>query len=266
MIKTKEEALERATALEREAHRLRSERKSDEAFGLFTEAASFYSKAGEHLKASLCYASAATCWNIRTGWQSLRNAATGNESSAEEALKAGHYQYAKERLLEASLLYEKEGDFGRYSACFYRSHQTDSKIQWELFTRGKQHHLGLEQAVSFKERGTALGRWVFNQLNCLLWGYGERPFRTFWAAAAVIVTSALAYTLSGRIQAPDGVGAISFSEGFYMSLITYTTVGFGDYLPLGWTRFFAALEALLGIFLAPLFLIGLTRRYLRMYR
>ncbi len=265
-MKTKEQDLERATALEREAHQLRSEQKIQEAFNLFDEAASLYSHAGESLKAALCYASAATCWNIRTGWQPLRNAATRNESSAQEALKAGHYQYAKERFLEASLLYEKEGDFGRYSACFYGSHQTDSKIQWELFTRWRRSKQDLVQEADLKERLIALGRWAINRLNDLLWGYGERPFRTFWVATAIIFTSALAYSFSGHIRTEGGIRPISFLEGLYMSVITYTTAGFGDYLPLGWTRFFAGFEASLGIFLAPLFLIGLTRRYLRMYR
>ncbi len=265
-MKNPEEILKQATLLEREAHQLRAEQKTQEAFNSFDAAASLYVQAGEHLKAAYCYTSAATCWNIRTGWQPLRNAATRSDLAAHEALKAGHYQYAKERFLEASLLYEKEGDFGHYSACFYGSHQTDSKIQWELFMRGRRNKQDLEQKADLKERFLAFGRWVVNQINRLLWGYGERPFRTFWAATAIIVTSALAYTLSGQIQTQEGIRPISFFDGLYMSLITYTTVGFGDYLPLGWTRLFATLEALLGIFLAPLFLIGLTRRYLRMYR
>ena len=82
----------------------------------------------------------------------------------------------------------------------------------------------------------------------------------------LITLSAVTYSLSGRISFEGAVRPISFLEGIYLSVITYTTVGFGDYLPLGWTRIFAMLEALSGIFLAPLVLVGLTRRYLRMYR
>jgi hypothetical protein len=60
------------------------------------------------------------------------------------------------------------------------------------------------------------------------------------------------------------VQKIDLFESFYMSITTYTTLGYGDYLPMGWTRGIVAVEALSGIILTPLFLIALTRRYLRM--
>ena len=61
-----------------------------------------------------------------------------------------------------------------------------------------------------------------------------------------------------------GEHKIDLFESLYLSIVTYTTVGYGDYLPMGWTRGVAGIEALSGMFLTPLFLIGLTRRYLRM--
>ena len=265
-MKTQEEILERAAVLEREARELHSQQKTEGAFSLFDEAASFYSKAGEHLKSALCYASAATCWNIRTGWQPLRNAATRNELAARESVKGGNYEYAHTLFQEAALLFEKEGDFSRYSTCFYEMSQVNAKIQWEIFMRGRIDKQDVTGKMNLKERFSALGRWVINRLNFLLWGYGERPFRTFWLATAVIFLSALAYSFSGQVLTGGEIRAVSFLEGLYMSTITYTTVGFGDYLPLGWTRALAVFEASLGIFLAPLFLIGLTRRYLRTRR
>jgi hypothetical protein len=60
------------------------------------------------------------------------------------------------------------------------------------------------------------------------------------------------------------VQKIDLFESLYLSIITYTTVGYGDYLPMGWIRAVAGLEALSGILFTPLFLIALTRRYLRM--
>ena len=258
--------LEQAVALEREAHQLRSQQKIQEAFNTYDRAAILYSNSGEHSKAALCYASAASCWNIHTGIQPLRNAATRTHQAAQAAMRAGSYHYARSLFLDAALLYEKEGDFGNYSACFYESKRSEAKLCWTLFAHGLKQESELSERGNWRERFLALGRWTTNSLNFLIWGYGEKPFRTFVVAFFLITLSAVAYSLSGRISFEGAVRPISFLEGIYLSVITYTTVGFGDYLPLGWTRAFAMLEALSGIFLAPLFLVGLTRRYLRMYR
>lgn len=268
-MRTREKTLEHATALEREAHQLHSEQKTQEAFNLFDEAASLYSQAGEHLKAALCYASAATCWNIRTGWQPLRNAATRNELGAHQALKAGHYGYARSLFREAALLYEKEGDFDNYSKCFWGSQVTEGKRAWALFAHSKKEEAPGQPSSKIRrdERVRAFFYWFLNTFGRITWGYGERPFRTLGVAAVIIVGTAVIYTFAGpRILVDGAARSVSFVEALYLSVITFTTVGFGDYLPLGWTRIVAAHEALAGIFLSPLFLVGLTRRFLRMYR
>jgi len=59
---------------------------------------------------------------------------------------------------------------------------------------------------------------------------------------------------------------ISWGEALYFSAVTFTTVGCGDFLPLGWVRGVSVAEAFCGVALMPLFLIGLARRYLRMNR
>lgn len=40
---------------------------------------------------------------------------------------------------------------------------------------------------------------------------------------------------------------LSFSESLYFSTVTFTTVGFGDIVPLGINRLFAGLESILGV-------------------
>jgi len=120
--------------------------------------------------------------------------------------------------------------------------------------------------VRWGERVLSFFRWLINILNYITWGYGERPLRTFFLACYIIIGTAFCYAASGQILVEGTVRDVSFFEALYLSIITYSTVGFGDYLPAGWTRILAAHEALAGIFLTPLFLIALTRRYLRMYR
>ncbi len=258
--------IEQAFILEREAHRLRGEGKIDQAFQTFDQAAKLFQEANEPLKAAVCFSSAATCWNIHTGWQPLRNAATRNESAALQAIEARDYSYAEILFSEAALLYEKEGDFTKYSYCYRRAKDARLVRLWKIFVlrqaQGSQA-IGL-RAVSWKERVLTFVSWFFGSLSCLIWGYGEMPFRTFGIACSVMTFSALCYYVSGAVLTGGFVQKIDLFESFYLSIVTYTTVGYGDYLPMGWIRGVAAFEALSGVFLTPLFLIALTRRYLRM--
>jgi hypothetical protein len=45
--------------------------------------------------------------------------------------------------------------------------------------------------------------------------------------------------------------------------VTFTTVGYGDIIAVGFNKAVAMLEAFCGIFIMPLFIIGLSRKYLR---
>ena len=257
--------IDRAIALEREAHRLRGESKIDQAFQSFDQAAKLFQEANEPLKAAVCFSSAATCWNIHTGWQPLRNAATRNESAALQATAAKDYGYAETLFSEAALLYEKEGDFTKFSYCYRRAKDARLTRLWRTFMHIKPSvpgAVGLESA-SWKERFFAFFVWIFGSLNRLVWGYGELPFRTFGIACSVILLSALCYHISGTVLTGGFVQKIDVFESFYLSIMTYTTVGYGDYMPMGWIRGVAAIEALSGVLLTPLFLIALTRHYLR---
>ena len=258
--------LEQAIALEREAHRLRGEHKIDQAFQTFDQAAKLFQEAKEPLKAAVCFSSAATCWNIHTGWQPLRNAATRNESAALQAIEAQDYSYAETLFGEAALLYEKEGDFTKYTYCYRRAKDARIVRLWHTFTQKKIHGFmatGL-QGMSWQDRLAALASWFLGSLNRLVWGYGERPFRTFGLACVVITLSALCFHFSGLVLNGGFVQKIDLFESFYMSITTYTTLGYGDYLPMVWIRGIVAAETLAGVMLTPLFLIALTRRYLRM--
>jgi len=257
--------IDQAIALEREAHRFRGENKIDQAFQTFDQAAKLFQEANEPLKAAVCFSSAATCWNIHTGWQPLRNAATRNESAALQAIAAKDYAYAETLFSEASLLYEKEGDFTKYSYCYRRAKDARLVRLWKTFMPSQERGspaVGLS-SVSWKERVLTFTSWFFGLLNRLIWGYGEMPLCTFGIACGVIAISAFCYYFSGAVLTGGFVQKIGLFESFYFSIMTYTTVGYGDYIPTEWVRGVAAIEALLGILLTPLFLISLSRRYLR---
>jgi tetratricopeptide (TPR) repeat protein len=259
---------ERALALEKEAHVSRGEQKLDQAFEAFDQAGALYRHLGEHLKAALCYASAATCWNLHSGWQSMRNAATRHHLAAEEALKGGNYEYARSLFRDAALAFEREGDFESYLACFMASQHADARRSWEIVAKKERVHdlFDAGEEITWQARVLAFLRWTANAASSLLWGYGEYPFRALIVAVAVILGCALSYQFSGGVLVQGAIAPINFREALYMSVMTFTTVGYGDYLPSGSVQWVAMLEAISGITLIPLFLVALTRRYLRMYR
>ncbi len=266
----KHDKLHHAVKLEREAHEFRSQNKIDEAFHAFDKAARLFRAAGDSFKAAICFASAATCWNQHTGYQSHHHAASRSEYAAFEALKLKDYAYADSLFRQAALLYEKEGDYHHYSRCYIHAEDAHLSRLWQVSMTGHATHLfgdlQIDSNIGFIERVKALLSFIPGLLSKIVWGYGEKPVRTLVCNALVIILSAAVYYESGLVQFNGIVRVLDFWEALYFSAVTFTTVGYGDFLPLGWVRGVAAAEAFCGVVLMPLFLIGLTRRYLRMNR
>lgn len=131
---------------------------------------------------------------------------------------------------------------------------------------GRTHEGSRGTKVTLKDRFFAFIKYIFGFLGRAIWRYGERPFRTFLTACLVVIISAFFYKISGLIVIEGTPHIVGFFDALYFSVITFATVGYGDYVPVGWVRIIAILESLAGVFLTPLFLIALTRRYLKMYK
>jgi len=126
--------------------------------------------------------------------------------------------------------------------------------------------------ASFKEKTMERRMlWKKKDLNYLpsalmnvLCGYGEKPYRIIFSAFFCILAFAFAYRSLGAIEsiAYPG-GGMRWLDYIYYSTITYTTVGYGDFIPkpYGLFRLLAACEAFLGVFLAGLFVFTLARKY-----
>ena len=48
----------------------------------------------------------------------------------------------------------------------------------------------------------------------------------------------------------------------YFTIITFTTVGYGDIIPVNWMKLVVSLESFLGVFLTASFVVTLSRRFL----
>lgn len=89
----------------------------------------------------------------------------------------------------------------------------------------------------------------------VLFGYGEKPLRVAVWMAFVIMAYGGAYWIAQALTPSTGLGS-----AIYFSVVTFTTLGYGDLLPKPEFRWLAASEALAGILLTGLFLFTLARR------
>jgi len=100
-------------------------------------------------------------------------------------------------------------------------------------------------------------RWVF--------GYGERPLNVALAAAVVICLCWVCYIASPQLlenSAKPGT-RMTWWEGLYFSVVTFTTLGLGDWHPVSnsWASMVCMAEALLGALLMAMFVVALARRW-----
>lgn len=141
----------------------------------------------------------------------------------------------------------------------YRSLKESYKVQGQPATAAWFYELEMDT------RRRLAKRWTDRVWLTLLWlvtGYGERPLRTAVSFLIVIGSFALAYTFC-FLNGVDGLIHGNFWEALYFSVITFTTLGYGDIQPIGVARVFASVEALLGIFLISLFVFVFCQKMVR---
>ncbi len=104
-------------------------------------------------------------------------------------------------------------------------------------------------------------------------GYGERPLRIIILSAMVILLFTSIFFMTGL---SDSGEIIQFSfnasinenisdllNSLYFSVVTFTTLGYGDILPIGISKLFAGIEALMGGFILALFVVVFVKKMTR---
>ncbi|UCC92871.1 MAG: pentapeptide repeat-containing protein [Thermoplasmata archaeon] len=174
----------------------------------------------------------------------VREETMANEEGTREALIRAE---AAHRNLKES--YKNEGDYGTAGEFFIRE-------------------MDIRARVALMDR--EYGYWVMSKLISGLCGYGERPTRVIFWWFAFTFTFAIIYFTGQLIQYSDGVTEIDFGTlsgfltCFYFSVVTFTTLGFGDISPvtdLG--RGVASVEAFTGAFMIALFVLVFGRKMIR---
>ncbi|MCK5893859.1 MAG: pentapeptide repeat-containing protein [Endozoicomonadaceae bacterium] len=107
----------------------------------------------------------------------------------------------------------------------------------------------------------------------LLCGYGERPIRAMVFSAVMVAFCALLYSIIGvsaggeiiqvRWELDWMTNLGNLMKCLYFSIVTFTTLGYGDISPVGYGRAVAALEAYLGTFVLALYVVIFVKKMTR---
>jgi len=157
----------------------------------------------------------------------------------------------------------------------YRLAKQSAYDRGDYAAAGKYHYA--ERCARECGKRKALG-WKFWRLGrfltCLfeyvfargIFGYGEKPHRALFLAIALIAGFAcLGHSMAGITPDPKDSPdyQASFRESLHFSVVTFTTLGYGDFEPKPFYRLYADGEALMGAALLAVFIVGLTRKYMR---
>jgi tetratricopeptide (TPR) repeat protein len=250
--------------LEQEAYSFLSQERFEEAFRLFRRAAQIHKTQDNHKQSALCFASAASCWSKKSGERSFYNAASAYEAAAKESQKSGDFEYASVLYKYAALNHERDGEFFNFSECIYRSKESYRKFLTQcIFMPGRVCRISAAKEYRGAQ-GLLRGffSWLILTASFIIWGHGERPSKAFSSAIFVILVSAFFYTF-GNLLKNNVVFKPTIFESLYFSVVTFTTVGYGDIVPQGAAKLLAVIESFSGVFIMPLFIIALSRKYLR---
>ena len=115
-------------------------------------------------------------------------------------------------------------------------------------------------------------KWLWFSTMKWLCNYGESPPRVFIAVLGTVITFGVLYALLGvwseegshsLFDMPTGGMGTILWRALYLSIITFTTVGYGTPRPAAAAQGPAAVEMVLGVFLTAVFVVTFTRRLSR---
>ncbi|GEM_PF-613896 len=182
-------------------------------------------------------------------WDTLHGRLTcRDEIDANRVKTAAHFKKASDVCRSIKKCYENFGSYETAGNFYYGEMECKRKLST------RKHWGGL-------------------QFMRLATGYGEYPARVIFTSLFFIAFCAFFYLMGGVDTGARIINreiAIDLSElsstlmdflhCFYFSVVSFTTLGYGDYHPVGWSRVIGASEGFIGAFFISMFVLTIGRK------
>ncbi|MCU3673323.1 potassium channel family protein [Enterobacter hormaechei subsp. oharae] len=156
-------------------------------------------------------------------------------------------------------LFSNANDYSKAGEYYYKKRKAlmlESLCSWQNF---RDHTFRMTKRQRFRFKVKMFLKSFPDAFNYFAWGFGERPLRALGTSLLIVCLSTIVYYFSAKSNTQ------TFVEALYFSIVTFTTLGFGDITQESdFLRLFSAVESFSGLVLMGLFLAGYaskTKRY-----
>lgn len=172
---------------------------------------------------------------------------------------------------------ETRGETDQAHAKYFEAEEIYRTIKLNLKNRG----MGFEAGEYFFKEMVMIRKQIplysfnrfWSKLMSISTGYGEKPHRIIGFSLAYMILCAAIFgylgihhssghffQYSSNATAAENLGV--FYDALYYSVVTFTTLGYGDFTPVGIGKMLAIMESYSGAFCISLFSISTYKRYM----
>lgn len=175
-----------------------------------------------------------------------------NQNGADNSKKAYQYRILKEN-------YHNTGEYEAEDKAYIQFKRSEAKAE---LSKTKQKGI-------WSVPGAYLSYYFKDLLLDKAGLYATAPIRVLFSMIVSYFFFSLLLIISALSKAGSLSGSTDFTfisivgDSFYFSAITYLTVGYGDFCPVGIDKWIAAIEGFVGVFLMAYFTVAFVRRILR---